>query len=103
MSRRVRGCVGPSLVFARRRRWAITALPDGEEEEVVPRGSPGVVGQTPTLGQGAEFEYASGTELQAAAGTVRGSFEFVSLEGDERFEAEVPPFALVAPPSEANM
>ena len=43
------------------------------------------------------------TELQAAARTVRGSFEFVSLEGDERFEAEVPPFALVAPPSEANM
>ena len=100
---RRRGGGGSSLVFVRRRRWAITALPDGEEEEVVPRGSPGVVGQTPTLGQGAEFEYASGTELQAAAGTVRGSFEFVSLEGDERFEAEVPPFALVAPPSEANM
>ena len=90
----------PDTVRLESRRWAITALPDGEEEEVVPRGSPGVVGQTPTLGQGAEFEYASGTELQAAAGTVRGSFEFVSLEGDERFEAEVPPFALVAPPSE---
>ena len=94
----------PDTVRLESRRWAITALPDGEEEEVVPRGSPGVVGQTPTLGQGAEFEYASGTELQAAAGTVRGSFEFVSLEGDERFEAEVPPFALVAPPSsEVNM
>ena len=50
-----------------------------------------------------EHHDGSGTELQAAAGTVRGSFEFVSLEGDERFEAEVPPFALVAPPSESSV
>jgi ApaG protein len=93
----------PDTVRLESRSWAITALPDGAEEEVVPRGSPGVVGQTPTLGQGAEFEYASGTELHAAAGTVRGSFEFVSLEGDERFEAEVPPFALAAPTSESSV
>ena len=33
----------------------------------VPRGSPGVVGETPTLGPGQAFEYASGTTLDQRA------------------------------------
>ena len=87
----------PDTVRLRSRHWVIREA-DGGEEVVVPRGSPGVVGQTPTLGHGAEFEYASGTELRADAGEVRGAFEFVSMELGETFEAEVPPFKLVAPP-----
>ena len=66
----------------------------------MPKGSHGVVGQTPTLAPGVEFQYASGTELDAPRGAVRGSFQFVSITDGSTFEAEVPPFALVAPPEQ---
>lgn len=77
------------------RHWVIS---EGDVEDVVvPRGSPGVVGQTPTLAKDAEFEYASGTELKGDRGTVRGAFAFSPVDSpDETFEAEVAPFHLVA-------
>lgn len=86
----------PDAVMLKARHWVICDA-DGQETIVVPRGSPGVVGQTPTLETGAEFEYASGTELKAPRGAVRGAFEFASLEEGGTFEAEVNPFALIAP------
>lgn len=85
-------------VQLRSRHWVI-ADEDGAEDEVVPKGSHGVVGQTPTLAPGAEFQYASGTELRGPKGAIRGSFEFVSVGDGSTFEAEVRPFALVAPPA----
>ncbi|KAH8046002.1 hypothetical protein JL721_12490 [Aureococcus anophagefferens] len=90
--------LSPPVTSDRSRHWVI-ADEDGAEDEVVPKGSHGVVGQTPTLAPGAEFQYASGTELRGPKGAIRGSFESVSVGDGSTFEAEVRPFALVAPPA----
>lgn len=80
-------------VQLRSRHWVIED--DQGKRVVVPKGSPGVVGQTPRLAQGQCFEYASGTELHAPTGTVSGSFQFATDDGD-LFDVQVSPFNLVA-------
>ena len=55
----------------------------------------GVVGNQPLLRPGESFQYTSGTRLSTRSGSMRGSFFCVAEDG-ERFEAEVPEFALVA-------
>ncbi|KAJ8598654.1 hypothetical protein CTAYLR_003053 [Chrysophaeum taylorii] len=81
-------------VQLRSRHWIIEDERGGSV--VVPKGSPGVVGQTPRLVKGAQFEYVSGTELAAPRGFIKGSFEFVTDDG-QTFDALVGPFSLVAP------
>jgi phosphoglycolate phosphatase len=49
----------------------------------------------PLLRPGESFQYTSGTRLGTRTGSMRGSFFCVAEDG-ERFEAEVPEFALVA-------
>jgi ApaG protein len=65
---------------------------DGVREEV--RGL-GVVGHQPLLKPGETFEYTSGTRLRTPTGTMHGSYFCVAEDG-ERFEAEIPEFALDA-------
>lgn len=55
----------------------------------------GVVGKQPLLRPGEAFQYTSGTRLKTPAGSMHGSFFCVAEDG-ERFEADVPPFALMA-------
>ncbi|MGS5089200.1 Co2+/Mg2+ efflux protein ApaG [Hydrogenophaga sp. A37] len=55
----------------------------------------GVVGNQPLLRPGESFQYTSGTRLSTRSGSMRGSFFCVAEDG-ERFEAEVPVFALMA-------
>jgi ApaG protein len=55
----------------------------------------GVVGHQPLLRPGESFQYTSGTRLGTRSGSMRGSYFCVAEDG-ERFEAEVPEFALVA-------
>ena len=55
----------------------------------------GVVGNQPLLRPGESFQYTSGTRLATRSGSMRGSYFCVAEDG-ERFEAEVPEFALVA-------
>lgn len=55
----------------------------------------GVVGNQPLLRPGESFQYTSGTRLATRTGSMRGSYFCVAEDG-ERFEAEVPEFALVA-------
>ena len=55
----------------------------------------GVVGNQPLLRPGESFQYTSGTRLGTRNGSMRGSYFCVAEDG-ERFEAEVPEFALVA-------
>ena len=69
----------------------------------VPKGSPGVVGHTPRIlglddsnSEPAFFEYASGTTLATAAGTMEGSFQMVR-DGGARFDAVISPFMLHSP------
>jgi ApaG protein len=71
------------------RRWTITdAL--GESEEV--KGL-GVVGHQPLLKPGEAFQYTSGCRLRTPNGTMQGSYFCVAEDG-ERFEVDIPMFAL---------
>lgn len=57
---------------------------DGTTQAEVPRGSPGVVGQTPKLLPGGDsFEYASGTTLSTPGGSISGSLQLMSFVGGD--------------------
>ena len=71
------------------RHWIITNEA-GQIEEV--KGL-GVVGQQPFLKPGESFEYTSGCRLRTPSGTMHGSYFCVAEDG-ERFEVEIPTFAL---------
>ena len=55
----------------------------------------GVIGQQPLLAPGESFRYTSGCRLQAASGTMHGSFFFVTERG-ERFDVPIPTLVLEA-------
>ena len=74
------------------RHWIITDA-NGEVEEV--RG-PGVVGEQPRLEPDQSFEYSSGCPLGTEFGTMHGTYQMVTLNG-EHFNAEIAPFALSLP------
>ncbi len=78
------------------RHWII-ADTDGVVQEVQ---GDGVVGKQPVLAPGEEFEYTSWCLIGTPVGTMRGSYEMVTGEGD-RFDAEIAPFRL-APPQLPN-
>lgn len=71
------------------RHWLITDA-HGLVEEV--KGL-GVVGHQPLLKPGESFEYTSGCRLRTPSGSMQGSYFCVAEDG-ERFEAEIPAFAL---------
>jgi ApaG protein len=74
------------------RHWIITdAL--GRTEDV--RG-PGVVGLQPKINPGQTFEYESACPLHTSSGTMRGTYQMVSDQGDT-FTVEIPEFFLIAP------
>ena len=85
---------GPGRVQLVSRHWIITDS-NGHVEEV--RG-PGVVGEQPVLAPGESFEYTSGCPLGTPFGTMRGTYQMVTSDG-ERFDAEIAPFALGEPHS----
>lgn len=74
------------------RHWVIT---DATSEVQEVRG-PGVVGEQPTLAPGESFEYTSGCPLQTPFGTMKGTYQMVTL-GGERFDAEIAEFELSQP------
>jgi len=74
------------------RHWVITDA-TGHVEEV--RG-PGVVGQQPVLAPGQSFEYTSGCPLATPYGSMRGTYQLITGDG-EHFDAAVAPFQLQAP------
>jgi len=74
------------------RQWIITDA-HGEVEEVV---GPGVVGEQPTLAPGEAFDYTSFCPLPTPFGTMRGSYQMVTRDG-EAFEVEIATFELSQP------
>ena len=74
------------------RHWVIT---DAENQVQEVRGL-GVVGEQPFLRPGESFEYTSGTSLGTPVGTMRGSYQMVSEDG-QKFDAEIPEFTLSMP------
>jgi ApaG protein len=76
------------------RRWVINDA-DGHVEHVQ---GPGVVGEQPVLDPGDVFEYTSFCPLRTAVGTMQGTYQMVTPEGDE-FDAVIAPFTLATPNS----
>ena len=74
------------------RHWIITDG-DGHVEEVE---GPGVVGAQPVLKPGESFEYTSACPLPTEFGTMHGTYQMVTENGDH-FDAEVAPFSLSLP------
>ena len=83
---------GAETVQLHTRHWKITDQ-TGHVEEV--RG-PGVVGQTPTLKPGEQFQYTSGCPLPTPSGIMAGSFQMTNEDGD-KFDVAVPAFSLDSP------
>ena len=74
------------------REWIITNA-DGEVERV--KGA-GVVGEQPVLPPGGGFEYTSFCRLKTAVGSMHGSYQMVTPDG-ERFDAVIAPFTVAVP------
>jgi len=83
---------GPVPVQLLNRHWVITDA-HGRVEEV--RG-PGVIGEQPLLPPGESFEYTSFCPLGTPFGTMEGSYEMVTEDG-ERFWANIGRFTLSQP------
>ena len=83
------GSVAAQLIS---RHWIITDA-NGEVEEV--RG-PGVVGAQPVLRPGESFEYTSACPLGTAFGTMHGTYQMLTEQG-EYFDAEIAAFSLSTP------
>ncbi|HLF29596.1 MAG TPA: Co2+/Mg2+ efflux protein ApaG [Xanthomonadales bacterium] len=76
------------------RHWIITHG-NGYIEEV--QGA-GVVGQQPRLEPGQSFTYSSGALIPTRIGSMSGSYEFTTDEG-QHFHVPIPEFVLAAPES----
>ena len=74
------------------RHWIITDG-DGEIQEV--KGE-GVVGETPHLKPGEDFRYTSGTMMRTPIGTMHGSYQMTTEDG-ESFDAMIAECALSEP------
>lgn len=74
------------------RHWIIT---DSDEKVQEVKGV-GVVGEQPYLSPGEEFQYTSGTLIETPFGTMEGSYQMITDEGEE-FDAEIPAFTLSLP------
>ena len=74
------------------REWIITDS-DGNTERV---SGPGVVGEQPVMKPGQGFEYTSFCPLRTTVGTMQGTYQMVTSEGEE-FDAVIAPFTLAIP------
>ena len=74
------------------RHWLIT---DANSKVMEVKGL-GVIGQQPLLKPGESFEYSSGTHLETAVGTMRGTYQMIAEDG-HTFEAPIPSFTLSVP------
>ena len=74
------------------RHWIITDG-DGQVQEVQ---GDGVIGEQPHLQPGEGFQYTSGTFMNTPVGTMTGSYQMITDDG-EKFDAEIPSFTLSVP------
>ena len=74
------------------RHWIIVDENDQVEEV---RG-PGVVGEQPVLAPGESFQYTSGCPLRTATGSMEGSYQMITTQG-EAFDARIARFTLSEP------
>jgi uncharacterized protein affecting Mg2+/Co2+ transport len=85
------------------------------QRTVLPRHSPGIVGNTPVLQPGQSFEYASGVDIDSPRGFVTGCLHTVrrdtnqfgthattSTNDGDMFDAFISKFQLIAPAIESQ-
>jgi ApaG protein len=84
--------LGDTVVQLISRHWIITDA-NGRVEEVK---GPGVVGEQPVLKPGQAFEYTSFCPLGTPFGTMEGSYQMVTEDGDN-FDATINQFSLSQP------
>jgi hypothetical protein len=68
----------------------------GEAHAVGASGVAYLVGETPVLPPGGAFEYTSYCPLKTAVGTMQGTYQMVTANG-EQFDAVIAPFTLAVP------
>jgi ApaG protein len=83
---------GQEVVQLISRHWIITDA-NGRVEEVA---GPGVVGEQPVLRPGESFEYTSFCPLGTPFGTMEGSYQMTTDDG-ESFDADIATFELSQP------
>lgn len=83
---------GNAAVRLLSRHWRITDA-NNRVQEV--RGD-GVVGEQPLIAPGDTYRYTSGSMLETPVGTMEGSYEMVSVDG-QRFNAPIAVFSLAQP------
>lgn len=83
---------GPETVQLVSRHWIVTDAAGRIEET---KGA-GVVGQQPVLEPGDSFEYTSHCALKTSSGTMHGTYQMITSDG-EQFDVEIAPFALNEP------
>ncbi|HBS26353.1 MAG TPA: Co2+/Mg2+ efflux protein ApaG [Gammaproteobacteria bacterium] len=74
------------------RHWIITDS-NGRVQEVQ---GEGVVGEKPLIKPGEGFQYTSGTMLETPVGTMEGSYQMVTEDGED-FKTPIQPFTLSIP------
>jgi ApaG protein len=84
--------LGRETVQLKTRHWRITDA-HGRLQEV--RGA-GVVGETPVLKPGQNYEYTSGVPLPTPSGFMTGSYG-MTTESGETFDIDIPAFSLDIP------
>ncbi len=75
-----------------KRHWIITDS-NGEINEVQ---GYGVVGDQPVLVPEEEYEYTSGSQLKSPVGTMQGTYQMTTTNG-EKFDVKIPCFTLAVP------
>jgi ApaG protein len=90
---------GVEAVQLLRRSWVIT---DGMGRVQRIHGA-GVIGQTPVLEPGEQFEYTSGTPLETPSGIMNGVFHMVAPGSGETFDITIPAFSLDSPFQNARL
>jgi len=83
---------GPVRARLVSREWIITDL-NGEVQHVT---GAGVVGEQPSLGPGDAFEYTSFCPLKTPVGSMHGTYQMQTDDG-EVFDAVIAPFSLAVP------
>ena len=74
------------------RHWIIT---DGNQQVLEISGE-GVVGQQPLITPGESYCYTSGVVIETPMGSMEGSYQMISEEG-QTYTAEIPTFSLIVP------
>lgn len=74
------------------RHWIIT----DEKDQTKEIKGPGVIGEQPIIKPGLSHTYSSGVVMETAVGTMAGSYQMQTLDGDT-FDAVVPTFTLIQP------